>query len=277
MEVSRSAYYRYLQQKDKNISQDVKLTVELKILHKKSNKSYGSRRMTKALLAQGYKLGRYKVRRLMRENGLSCKQRRRYTVTTQSNHALTIAENVLNRNFCVDKPNCKWVSDITYLWTAEGWLYVAAVLDLFSRRVVGWSIADHMRADLVENAFTMAKWRRKPVFGLLHHSDRGVQYASQQYQQTLQKSGAIVSMSRKGNCWDNAVMERFFGSLKSERTDGKYYATRADAKADVIDFIEVFYNNERLHSTLDYVSPVAYEMHYKMNNKIASFQQIKGE
>jgi putative transposase len=153
------------------------------------------------------------------------------------------------------------------LWTNEGWLYVAAVLDLFSRRVVGWSIADNMRADLVENAFTMAKLQRRPLSGFLHHSDRGIQYASQQYQRILQKSGAIVSMSRKGNCWDNAVMERFFGTLKSECTDGKNYKTRAEAKADVINFIEFFYNRHRLHSTLNYISPVQYETNFETKMK----------
>lgn len=268
MEVACSAYYRYLQKKNKaTIEQDIKLTIELKVLHKKSNASYGSRRMAKALSAQGHIIGRYKVRRLMRQNGISCKQRRRYTITTKSDHALTVVDNHLNRDFFAEQPNCKWVSDITYLWTAEGWLYLAAVLDLFSRRVVGWAMADHMRADLVENAFVMAKLRRNPKAGLLHHSDRGIQYASQQYQQVLRVSGASVSMSRKGNCWDNAVMERFFGTLKSERTDGKHYATRAEAKADVIDFIEMFYNNQRLHSTLDYVSPAAYEKNYEMSKK----------
>lgn len=223
--------------------------------------------MAKALSAQGNPIGRYKVRRLMRQNGIACKQRRRYTVTTQSDHALTVAENLLNRNFFVERPNLKWVSDITYLWTAEGWVYIAAVLDLFSRRVVGWAMADHMRADLVEDALNMAKIRRQPLLGILHHSDRGIQYASQQYQRTLHAMGATVSMSRKGNCWDNAVMERFFGTLKSERTDGKLYATRAEAKADVIDFIEMFYNTQRLHSTLNYMSPVRYEMNFE-NNKM---------
>ena len=271
MEVTRSAYYCYLQKKNKiTFDLDTKLTIELKILHKKSNQSYGSRRMAKALSAQGYNIGRYKARRLMRQNKITCKQRRRYMVTTQSNHSLTIARNILNRNFNIEQPNRVWVSDITYLWTAEGWLYVAAVLDLFSRRVVGWSIADHMRADLVENAFIMAKVRRQPLYGLLHHSDRGIQYASQQYQQRLKGAGVIVSMSRKGNCWDNAVMERFFGTLKSERTDGKNYKTRDEAKADVIDFIEMFYNNQRLHSTLNYVSPMHYEMNFKMSNKVVS-------
>jgi len=151
------------------------------------------------------------------------------------------------------------------LWTLEGWLYVAAVLDLFSRRVIGWAISDSMKTDLVENAFEMARRKRHPTAGFLHHSDRGVQYASERYQMLLKKSGAVVSMSRKGNCWDNAVMERFFGSMKSERTDGKIYFTKTEATDDVIDFIENFYNSQRLHSTLNYMSPAAYEKLYAMN------------
>lgn len=218
MQVTRSAYYQYLQKKNvhKNMS-DMKLVVELRVLHKKHNGSYGSRRMAKSLTQNGYKSGRHKVRRLMRQNNISCKQRRRYVTTTKGNHTLPVAENILNRKFNIEKPNQVWAADITYLWTAEGWLYLAIVLDLFSRRVVGWAMADHMRTDLVENAFSMARMRRCPIAGLLHHSDRGVQYASQQYQQLLKKCGAIVSMSRKGNCWDNAVVERFFGTLKSEQ------------------------------------------------------------
>ncbi|KKQ33233.1 MAG: Integrase-like protein [candidate division TM6 bacterium GW2011_GWF2_37_49] len=273
MEVTRSAYYRYINTENNDIDADVLLIVELKVLHKKSNQSYGSRRMAKALSDHGYCIGRFKARRLMRQNGMTCKQRRRYTVTTQSNHELATANNHLGRNFTVEKPNCKWVADITYLWTVEGWLYLAAVLDLFSRRVIGWAMADNMRSNLVESAFAMAKRRRQPDVGFLHHSDRGVQYASQQYQALLKESGAIVSMSRKGNCWDNAVMERFFGTLKSECTDGKSYFTRAEARTDVANFVEVFYNAQRLHSTLNYMSPVAYEKLYETSIKQASVQR----
>lgn len=269
--VARSAYYRYLHKTKNSVDNDVKLVVEIKALHKINRQSYGSRRMVKALLNHGYKLGRFKVRRLMRQNGISCKQRRKYTVTTQSKHELKVANNVLNREFNVTKPNEKWVSDITYLWTVEGWVYIAAVLDLFSRRVIGWSIADTMKTDLVENAFEMARRRRMPTPGFLHHSDRGVQYASDRYQLLLKKSGAIVSMSRKGNCWDNAVMERFFGSLKSECTDDKVYFTRSEAESDVIDFIEKFYNSQRLHSTLNYMSPIAYENSYTICGSDAVF------
>lgn len=215
--------------------------------------------MAKALQAKGYAIGRYKARRLMQAAGVACKQRRRYRITTKSDDRLPIASNLVNREFTVKQPNRKWVADITFLWTQEGWLHLAAIADLFSRRIVGWSMASHMRETLVHKALEMALGRRRPDKGLLHHSDRGSQYASVDYQRLLNDSGIIVSMSRKGNCWDNAVMERFFGSLKSEWTDGKNYLTREEAKADVIEYIEMFYNAERLHSTLGYISPVQFE------------------
>ena len=206
-----------------------------------------------------YKVGRYKARSLMRKAGIECKQRRRYKVTTQSDSRLPVAENILNREFAVTQLNRVWLADITYIWTNEGWLYLAAVLDAFSRRVVGWSLANHMRASLVKDALGMSFRRRKPNNNLLHHSDRGSQYASFDYQALLKSAGITVSMSRKGNCWDNSVMERFFGSLKSERTNGQKYITREQAKAGVIDYIEIFYNSHRLHSTLGYISPMQYE------------------
>lgn len=272
MEVTRSAYYRYLHRKNEDMEKDAKLVVELKVLHKQSNASYGTRRLAKALSISGHKIGRFKIRRLMRQNEIACKQRRRYTITTQGKHEFAVAENILDRNFTVEEPNRKWMSDITYLWTVEGWLYVAAILDLFSRRVIGWAMADNMKTDLVEKAFIMAKTRRQPPAGFLHHSDRGVQYASVQYQTLLKRVGCIVSMSRKGNCWDNAVMERFFGTLKSERTDDKIYSTRAEAKADVINFIEDFYNTQRLHSSLNYMSPVIYEQVYGNNYNLIKME-----
>ncbi len=259
MEVSRSGYYRYAKQPYKKECQ--RLIIEIRALHLESKRTYGTRRISKALKKNGLKVGRYKIRRLMKEYGIECKLRRRYKVTTQSKHNLPVVENKLNRNFSVPAPNQAWTADITYLWTQEGWLYVAAVLDLFSRRVIGWSVASHMRTTLVENARAMAIGRRNPESGLMHHSDRGSQYASNHYQGVLKKQGIVVSMSRKGNCWDNAVMERFFGSLKSERTDGVKYVTREQAKKDIVDYIEMFYNSSRLHSTLGYLSPMEFEKH----------------
>ena len=260
LEVNRSGYYRFLKQRiTVSFCEEQKILDEVKALHKQSNKSYGSRRIAKGLQAKGHKIGRYKARSLMHKAQIECKQRRRFKITTQSNHLLPIAKNVLNREFTVTAPNNVWVADITYLWTNEGWLYLSAVLDLFSRRVVGWSLTNHMRESLVHDALVMAIGRRMPSGELMHHSDRGCQYASNDYQDLLKQHRITVSMSRRGNCWDNAVMERFFGSLKSERTDNKVYLTREQAKADVIDYIEMFYNSLRLHSTLGYRSPMQFE------------------
>jgi len=267
MEVARSGYYKHLQgYKSSKAKLKEKLIVEVKALAAESESSYGSRLISRNLKAKGYAVGRYAARTLMRAAGVECKQRRRYRVTTDSRHRLPVAENILNRQFTVAKPNEAWVTDITYVWTLEGWLYVAAVLDLFSRRVVGWAIAEHMRESLVQDALQMALGRRQPEPGLLHHSDRGIQYASHGYQQTLKRVGVTPSMSRKANCWDNAVMERFWGSLKSERTDGKTYRTREEAKSDVIHYIEMFYNSRRLHSTLGYLSPMQFENQFLLNN-----------
>jgi putative transposase len=265
MQVNRSGYYRYLKELPHKKSAEDRLFVEVKVLHNQSKGSYGSRRISQGLRMKGYDVGRYRARRLMREAGVECKQRRRYRATTQSNHSLPVAANTLNREFSVVVPNRVWVTDITCLWTQEGWLYLSAVLDLFSRRIVGWSVADHMRTELISDALLMAIGRRQPLGNLLHHSDRGSQYASADYQQLLKRQGVQVSMSRKGNCWDNAVMERFFGSLKSERTEGENYLTREQAKADVIDYIEMFYNSQRLHSTLNYISPMQFE---KLNENL---------
>lgn len=262
MEVTRSGYYLYVKQLSIKKESDVaeqRMIIEMKELHTKTRHSYGSRRMSRKLQERGHKVGRYKARRIMRENGIQCKQRRKYKATTNSQHSMPVAGNILNRNFTVLEINKVWVADITYLWTLEGWLYIAAVVDLFSRRVVGWATASTMHTELIANALELAVYRRSPTSDLMHHSDRGSQYASQYYQELLQKFGITVSMSRKGNCWDNAVMERFFGSLKSERTDGITYFTRQQAKNDVIEYIEMFYNTDRLHSTLGYVSPAVFE------------------
>ena len=267
MQVSRSGYYRFLQAKPSlRKQQETQLLVEVKALSAQSRQSYGKRMIAKNLQAKGYSIGVYAARTLMRKAGVESKQRRRYRVTTDSRHKQPVAENVLNRQFNVSAPNRVWLTDITCLWTQEGWLYLAAVLDSFSRRIVGWAIAEHMRETLVNDALRMALGRRQPPRDLLHHSDRGSQYASASYQTLLKTQGMVVSMSRKGNCWDNSVMERFFGSLKSERTDDNVYATRQAAKADVIDYIEMFYNCKRLHSTLGYMTPMQFEKKFLLQN-----------
>ena len=262
MEVNRSGYYRHLKQAEaeaKTARLENVLMMEVTTLHKQSGESYGSRRIAKGLQEKGYPVGRYQARSLMRKGKIHCKQRRRFKVTTQNNPTLAVAENKLNRAFTVRQLNRVWAADITYLWTQEGWLYLSVVLDLCSRRVIGWSLSIDLREELVDKALRMAISRRRPGEGVMHHSDRGCQYASHAYQQLLKEHGMIGSMSRKGNCWDNAVMERFFGSLKSERVSHKKYATRAEAKADVVDYIEMFYNSKRMHSALGYLSPMQYE------------------
>jgi putative transposase len=263
MQVSRSGYYSYLKKTpSKKQQMEAKLLAEIKAAAEQSGYSYGKRRIAKHLQCQGYKIGVYAAKSLMRKAGVECKQRRRYRITTHSNHRFALASNVLNREFNVTTPNQVWTTDITYLWTCEGWLYIAGVLDLFSRRIVGWAIDSHMQESLVRDALYMALGRRCPKEGLLHHSDRGVQYASHAYQTLLSSEGIRVSMSDKGNGWDNAVMERFWSSLKSERTDHAVYKTREDAKADVINYIEMFYNSKRLHSTLGYLSPMQFEKNF---------------
>lgn len=196
----------------------------------------------------------------MRANALRARPRRRGLPKDEGERSnLSVAPNALDRQFSVDQPNRKWIADFTYVWTAEGWLYVAAVIDLFSRRVVGWSMKAEMTAQLVTDALLMAIWRRGKPDALLHHSDRGSQYSSDQFQRLMADHGVVCSMSRSGNVWDNAAMESFFSSLKTERIGKKVYRTRDDARADVFDYIERFYNTVRRHSTIGYVSPVEFE------------------
>lgn len=260
-EVSRSGYYDYVKMQLTNAtSDDLDLLTRIKAIHAKTGQCYGSRRITRALQAEGFQVGRYKVRRLMKEAGVSLKRRStRKPQTTDSRHGYGVAPNILNREFNVTKPNEAWVGDITYLWTQEGWLYLAVLLDLYSRKVVGWSLSSHVDADLVKGALEMAIGRRHPEPALIHHTDRGSQYASHAYRDMLRDHDMVCSMSGKGDCLDNAVAERFFGSLKRERTSQRYYETRQEARDDVIDYIEMFYNSTRLHSYLGYMSPNDYE------------------
>ena len=223
-----------------------------------SRASYGSRRMVKQLKAEGHQIGRHKVRRIMRQMGLKAKTPRRFKLTTDSRHSFPVAANTLKRNFDVDAPNKVWTADITYVWTFEGWLYLAIVMDLYSRQIVGWAMNKSMQKQFVLDALAMAYWQRKPSKGLLHHSDRGSQYACHDYRRVLKSYGMEASMSRKGNCWDNAPTERFFRSLKSERLTAYSFATRKQAEMEILDYI-TFYNSIRLHSTLGYLSPMAYE------------------
>jgi putative transposase len=225
-----------------------------------SDRTYGARRVWHDLLAEGTSCGLHRVERLMRGQALRARPRRRGRPADMGERlAASVAANVLDRQFAACAPNQKWVADFTYIWTAEGWLYVAAVIDLFSRRVVGWSMQAVMTAQLVTDALMMAIWRRGKSDALLHHSDQGSQYTSEQFQKLMADHGVSCSMSRSGNVWDNAAMESFFSSLKTERTARKVYRTRDHARADVFDYIELFYNSLRRHSTIGYLSPMEFE------------------
>lgn len=257
--VRRNGYYRYQKQGARDNPEDLELKEWLQKIAESSRHTYGSRRMQKALNALGFPVGRNKTRRLMKEANIFVRYRKKYKVTTNSKHGKPIFENILNRQFKVMEPNKAWVSDMTYLWTQEGWLYLAVVIDLFSRKVVGWSMSPRMKADLVCDALKMAIWQRKPKPRLIVHSDRGSQYASTAYRQLLRLHRCIGSMSRKGNCWDNSVAESFFGHLKQERVQWQCYQTRLEAQQDVLKYIAMLYNPYRLHSYLGYLSPNQFE------------------
>lgn len=255
--VSRSGFY---EAKRRALAPGAcKATVHVRAVFAASQQSYGSRRVVAELESRGIAVGRFKVRRLMRQEGLRPVWKRKFIHTTDSKHDLPIADNVLDRQFNPAAPNQAYVSDITYVRTGAGWLYLAVVIDLFSRKVVGWAMAPSMPAELVCDALHMAVQQRQPAAGLIVHSDRGSQYASAQYQAYLAGHGFICSMSRKGNCWDNAVAERFFLNLKMERVWQRNYANHAEAKMDIADYIVGFYNTERLHSVLGYLPPTVYE------------------
>lgn len=255
--VSRSGYYEALRRIAKPVV--CKASVHLKAAFAASQQSYGSRRLVTAMADAGFQIGRFKVRSLMRQAALKPVWKRKFVHTTNSKHDLPIAANVLDRQFNPSAPNRAYVSDITYIRTGAGWLYLAIVMDLYARKVVGWAMAPSMPAKLVCDALNMAIGQRQPAPGLIVHSDRGSQYASESYQKLLEKHGFVCSMSRKGNCWDNAVAERFFLNLKMERVWQRQYANHAEAKADVTDYIVRFYNCKRINSALGNLSPAVYE------------------
>ena len=237
---------------------DSQMLALIRAIHTELKSAYGSPRRVRERRARGFSASKERVGRLMRENGIYARHKRRYKVTTDSKHGMPVAANLLDRNFTPAAPNQVWTSDITYLWTDEGWLYLAIVLDLFNREVVGWSLKPRMTTDIVTNALTMAWFRRRPAPGLMHHSDRGSQYASHAFQDKLRAYGMTCSMSRKGNCWDNAPTESWFNSFKNERVHGLRYATQDEMKAVSFEYIEVFYNRKRQHSTLGYQSPMQF-------------------
>ena len=264
--VSRNGYYNYQCNSAREIShEDQEMMNWIRDLDKSSRNSYGSRRMKRALNVLGYPISRQKARRLMKKVGVLVRNRKKYKVTTNSNHKQPVFENLVSRQFNVDKKDSVYAGDITYIWTQEGWLYLAVVMDLYSRKVVGWSMSSRMNSRLVCDALTMAIWNRQPAEGLICHSDRGSQYASKKYRQLLLKNGFLGSMSRKGDCWDNSVVESFFGSLKRERVNWENYQSRFDAQQDILDYIVMFYNSTRLHSTLDYRSPNDFEQQTQLD------------
>lgn len=238
---------------------DAQLLTLIRAVHGQSKGAYGSPRVWRELKHQGVPVSRERVARLMRDNAIRAKHKRRYKATTDSKHDLPVAPNLLDRQFTPERPDQVWTADITYIPTAEGWLYLAVVMDLYTRMIVGWSMGPRMTRDLVIDALRMAYFRRRPKRGLMHHSDRGSQYASQDYQALLEAYGMIVSMSRKANCWDNAPMESFFHSLKTELVMHCDYKSRDQARASLFDYMEVFYNRQRRHSTINYVAPLAFE------------------
>ena len=261
LQVSRAGYYAWRKRPPSpRLKRREELAVKIQAVHVQHRQVYGSPRIYQVLKTQGEQVCENTVAKLMRQRHIRAKTKRRFVPrTTDSTHAQPVAANVLDRQFTAPRPNQKWVVDITYIPTAEGWLYLAGVLDLCSRKIVGWAMAEHMQTELVRDALRMALVHRQPGAGLLHHSDRGVQYACDDYQHLLAEHQIRCSMSGKGDCWDNAVMESFWGTLKSELVYQEHYATREQARASIFEYIEVFYNRKRLHSSLDYQSPEAFE------------------
>lgn len=260
LDVSKSGYYAWRRRPiSARAQQDRHLQERIVNIHRDSKGRYGASRVHAELRAQGQQCGRKRVARLMRSAGLRGRGKRKYRVTTDSDHALPLAENVVQRHFEVSEPNTVWAADISYVWTREGWLYLAVVIDLFSRRVVGWSMGERLTTALPLAALKMAFERRRPSPGLVHHSDRGSQYASRTYCSALKAMGMTCSMSRKGDCWDNAVVESFFANLKREEVADATYRTRQEARSALFSYMEVFYNRQRRHSTLGYRSPEEFE------------------
>lgn len=267
LEVSASGYFNWKRGQDEpdhgpsRFQSDEALLTHMRAIHAQLKGEYGWPRMHKELLARGIRVGKERVRVLMQRHGIKARTKRKFVVTTDSKHHLPVAPDLVQRRFNPEAPNLLWSGDITYIPTDEGWLYLAAVLDLHSRQVVGWSMQAHMQTSLVKDALLMACWRRRPAKGLIFHSDRGSQYCSHEFQTTMKAWGINSSMSRKGNCWDNAPTESFWGHLKVACVLGQRFATRAQAKAAVLDWM-AFYNHARLHSALGYLSPMQYEQRW---------------
>jgi transposase InsO family protein len=264
MDVAPSGFYAWRRRpQSARVAADEALAKQIETVAQMSRGSYGSPRVYQELRAQGVSCGRNRVARLMRRHGITARRKRRFKKTTDSRHGLPIRPNVLARRFTAPAPNRYWASDITYIWTAEGWLYLAVVMDLYHRRIVGWSMQSTLEQPLVNQALAMALAARRPAPGLLHHSDRGSQYASSEYQRLLEDHGIECSMSRKGNCWDNAPTESLFSTLKMELVHNRRYQTRLEARSEIFEYIEVWYNPRRRHSALGYLSPDEFERRHR--------------
>lgn len=270
LDISRPGYYAHAgRPPSKHETRDAALGAKIAAIHARSGKRYGSPRVHEELREEGEHVSRKRVSRLMKEQDLRGKRRRRFRVTTESEHDLPIAPNVLARDFAASAPDQKWVGDITYIWTREGWLYLAVLLDLFSRRVVGWSMSDSLATELPLRALQMALHARRPARGLIHHTDRGCQYASVDYRAVLEQHGVVASMSRKGNCWDNAVAESFFATLKTELVRDIDFVSRDHARREVFAYVEGFYNRRRRHSSIAYANPEKHELTFEQVAKAA--------
>lgn len=260
LDVSTSGYYGWLHRPESpRRRRHQRLVAKIRMIHQNSREIYGSPRVHGELIDNGIVVGQNTVAMLMQRHHIQSKVHKRFVVTTNSRHGMKPADNVLNRDFSADRPNHKWVSDVTFIPTREGWLYLATIMDLYSRKIIGWSMGSSNSTELVSQALLMAIAQRTEVKGVILHSDRGIQYASRDYQQIMQEHGITCSMSRKGNCWDNAVMESFYHSLKTECVVFEDYRTRSQARSSLFDYIEVFYNRQRRHSSLAYKSPATYE------------------
>jgi transposase InsO family protein len=258
--VSKSGYYAWRNRDNsEKEAKELKLLRAIEDVHRSSRKNYGSPRIFNQLIGMGHKVGKTKVEKTMKKHGIRAKTKRKFRHTTDSKHHLPVAPNLLERNFSPEKPNQTWASDLTYVWTKEGWLFLAVIVDLFSRQVVGWSLDKTMTKELVCSALRQAYFRRKPGTGLVFHSDRGSQYCSKEFRAQLKQYQMLQSQSRKANCWDNACVESFFHTLKTEMIYHEDFETRDEARRAIFEWVEAFYNRQRIHSTLGYKSPVDFE------------------
>jgi transposase InsO family protein len=268
--VSRSGYYRFIKATPSTrVEEEARLLVKIKDIHETSRQTYGSPRIHAELREEGEICSRKRVANIMKKSGIMAKMKKQFKVTTRANPKAPVAPNLLEQDFTAKLPNQRWVADFTYVATQEGWLYVAAVLDLFSRRIVGLSMSDRMTDDLVIAALQQALNHRQPHAGLLHHSDRGSQYTSSDFQQLLSRHSIIASMSGRGNCYDNSAMESFFHTLKTEHIYFEHYQTREQARQSIFEYVEVFYNRKRRHSTLGYVSPAVFEKQWQQQSDVS--------